>query len=231
MFCQSQHYIFSTFKPKLSHRLWVFGEDNWWMVNQRSPWDFVVVSNLHWLSSQLSVKRCQFRWRQWGSSLTLFQLYIVTQQYLNKTHGVFVCNMSSFLCAQANPKLQFQLGWVSFNFISPHPTHIHMLYKDGWDFVIFNRRTGCSSITVVWEVFKNLFLKYWLQGRLGVSVAGKVGSHGWVPRLGSKAGSQGWVPRLGPKVGSHGLVPWLGPMVGSNGWVPRLGPKVAASES
>jgi hypothetical protein len=58
------------------------------------------------------------------------------------------------LCAQANPKLQFQLGWVSFNFISPHPTHIHMLYKDGWDFVIFNRWIGCSSITVVWEVFK-----------------------------------------------------------------------------
>ena len=207
MFCQSQHYIFSTFKPKLSHHLWVFGEDNWWMVNQRSPWDFVVVSNLHWLSSQLSVKRCQFRWRQWGSSLTLFQLYIVTQQYLNKTHGVFVCNMSSFLCAQSNPKLQFQLGWVSFNFISPHPTHIHMLYKDGWDFVIFNRRTGCSSITVVWEVFKKKCLKYggpWL-------TAGPVGGfcswEGWVPLLGPKVGFQGWVTRLGHKVGSQGWVP------------------------
>ena len=99
MFCQSHHYIFSTFKPKLSHHFVSFW---WWqLVNQRSPWEFFLFFfDLHWLSSQLSVKRCQFRWRRWGSSLTLFQLYIVTQQYLNKTHGVFVWHMSSFLCAE-----------------------------------------------------------------------------------------------------------------------------------
>ena len=85
MFCQSHHYIFSTFKPKLSHH---FVSIWWWqLVNQQSIWEFCLFFfYLHCLSSQLSVNRCQFCWRRWGSLLTLFQLYIVTQQYLNKTH-------------------------------------------------------------------------------------------------------------------------------------------------
>ena len=120
MFCQSHHYIFSTFKPKLSHHFVIL----WWrqLVNQRSPWDFF---DLHWLSSQLSIKICPFRLHRWGSSLALFQVYPVTQQYLYKTHGVFVCNMFCFfVCAQLCTWLSLpssSSSWAEFALISGPP--------------------------------------------------------------------------------------------------------------
>ena len=40
-----------------------------------------------------------------------------------------------------------------------------------------------------------------------------------VPWFGTKVGSYGWVLRLGPNVGSHSLVPWLGIKEEFWGWV------------
>jgi hypothetical protein len=78
-------------------------------------------------------------------------------------------------------------------------------------------------------------LVQWLGPKIGfklsVSRFDWVGFQGRVPRLGPdfapKIGSQGWVPRLGPMVGSQGWVPWLCPKVGSKSCVLRLGIKVA----